>query len=120
MVRGVVLLGLAGSACAFAPGALLPGNVARHSGLRVATRPASLALSAKLPSGPSGRRPLVPASLTTAPLAQQSVELSASTTSGDAATPAVPEEKKINLLLLGAYFFAWYALNVGYNITNKQ
>ncbi|KAJ1480338.1 triose-phosphate transporter family-domain-containing protein, partial [Baffinella frigidus] len=26
----------------------------------------------------------------------------------------------INLLLLGAYFFAWYALNVGYNITNKQ
>mmetsp|Transcript_16319 Transcript_16319/g.32668 ORF Transcript_16319/g.32668 Transcript_16319/m.32668 type:complete len:414 (-) Transcript_16319:66-1307(-) len=50
--------------------------------------------------------------------------------SGAAASPdetpgAIEETKKegkakTNLLVLGLYFLAWYALNVGYNIANKQ
>lgn len=31
-----------------------------------------------------------------------------------------PEKPKTNLVLLAVYFAAWYALNVGYNIANKQ
>ena len=33
---------------------------------------------------------------------------------------ASAEKPKSNIGLLALYFFAWYALNVGYNITNKQ
>ena len=37
-----------------------------------------------------------------------------------ASTAADGDKPKTNLVVLGAYFLAWYALNVGYNIANKQ
>jgi solute carrier family 35 protein E1 len=37
-----------------------------------------------------------------------------------ASAGSAAEEPKTNMLLLAVYFVAWYALNVGYNITNKQ
>lgn len=40
--------------------------------------------------------------------------------SASSASAASGDKPKTNLALLGLYFFAWYALNVGYNITNKQ
>lgn len=46
-------------------------------------------------------------------LAKRDVSLKASTASE-------ADKPKTNLVVLGAYFLAWYALNVGYNIDNKQ
>merc|ERR1719329_1596682 len=46
-------------------------------------------------------------------LAKRDVSLKASTASE-------ADKPKTNLVVLGAYFLAWYALNVGYNIANKQ
>jgi len=37
-----------------------------------------------------------------------------------ASTASEADKPKTNLVVLGAYFLAWYALNVGYNIANKQ
>lgn len=37
-----------------------------------------------------------------------------------ASTAKAEDKPKTNLLVLAAYFAAWYALNVGYNIANKQ
>jgi len=37
-----------------------------------------------------------------------------------ASSASAGDQPKTNIVLLGLYFFAWYALNVGYNITNKQ
>ena len=37
-----------------------------------------------------------------------------------ASTAKAEDKPKTNLLMLAAYFAAWYALNVGYNIANKQ
>ena len=48
-------------------------------------------------------------------MARSSVSLKASS-----AASAGDEKPKTNLALLAVYFIAWYALNVGYNITNKQ
>ena len=36
------------------------------------------------------------------------------------ASSSASSSSNSNLLLLALYFAAWYALNVGYNITNKQ
>jgi len=80
---------------------------------RLAVRPAPLALKAK----DSGAKALLPACFTKtdgALATKPSTELAASSASEGGA------EKKTNIALLAAYFFAWYALNVGYNITNKQ
>jgi len=49
-----------------------------------------------------------------APLVKRTTALQASSSS------AADEKPKTNLVVLGAYFLAWYALNVGYNIANKQ
>lgn len=42
------------------------------------------------------------------------LKATASASTGDS------EPAKPNIVLLAGYFFAWYALNVGYNIANKQ
>jgi hypothetical protein len=39
---------------------------------------------------------------------------------GAAASSSAESSSNSNLMLLAIYFVAWYALNVGYNITNKQ
>lgn len=44
----------------------------------------------------------------------------ASTALSASSASAAGDQPKTNVALLGLYFFAWYALNVGYNITNKQ
>jgi len=44
----------------------------------------------------------------------------ASTALSASSASAAGDQPKTNIVLLGLYFFAWYALNVGYNITNKQ
>eukprot|EP00903_Cladosiphon_okamuranus_P013807 g12850.t1 len=39
---------------------------------------------------------------------------------GGARAPAKEPAKAASTLVVGAYFFLWYALNIGYNITNKK
>jgi hypothetical protein len=48
------------------------------------------------------------------PLTESTVALKA------ASAGSASDKPKTNIVLLAAYFVAWYALNVGYNITNKQ
>lgn len=74
-----------------------------------------LNLSAK--DGPASSSSLV--KLATSPQKENAlaVKMSGAAASGDELSDAKP---KTNYVLLGVYFIAWYALNVGYNIANKQ
>ncbi|EKX43195.1 hypothetical protein GUITHDRAFT_158072 [Guillardia theta CCMP2712] len=47
-------------------------------------------------------------------------DISSVSLKASSAASAGDEKPKTNLALLAVYFIAWYALNVGYNITNKQ
>jgi len=48
------------------------------------------------------------------------VKRDAAATALKASTASSEEKPATNLAVLGLYFLAWYALNVGYNIANKQ
>jgi len=91
----------------------LPMGTARIAVGSLASSPRHTAWTAKSSLSPLAR---VPALLKPAADKESKLVLSSSAAAGE----ADKEEPKTNLLLLGLYFFAWYALNVGYNITNKQ
>lgn len=101
---------------AFQHGAFLkPAALSSRAASCSTRRCMPLNLSAK--DGPASSSSLV--KLATSPQKENAlaVKMSGAAASGDELSDAKP---KTNYVLLGVYFIAWYALNVGYNIANKQ
>ncbi|CAM9382710.1 unnamed protein product [Choristocarpus tenellus] len=82
--------------------------------------PGSYASATKMTTTMEGDLPVVDASQLSA-LTETSSVSEALAVKGGAAKAAVPVENSLKKRLeIGTYFFLWYALNVGYNITNKK